>query len=714
VTEPVYDEGTDAVYQRLPDVFQNEDASQNWMLKKWLAGLGFQVGQADTIIDRLSYVSPEDGPGYRTSDLTDPMTADPAWLPWLAQLVGIKLAWTGQSTAEQRDVIRRSILGIKAGTKAAMAEAAGRALTGTKAVTIYDHTAAAGAIGAGTQWQMRVVTKDTETLTNSLPVDQATFTSTNGWDVAGWHLNLIGNTAWTTTGMTAGTGSTDPLLTNYSTFSGAGDTYTPGTAYPGVPYHGSVMLRCTDGLATTADLALVWINGANAVIDTTTVSVTGIGNNWKKYTVSGTAPAGTATVRLRLTRAAAGVLHASNKLVTPGIEAPVYFDSTFTGAGTDDIYVTYPIKNEWRNPSFDATGGYTLANCTFSASTERFLSGTTGGLVTLTASSASISPTLTLPVFESEVVNGSVQILGFQPGGSAQIEFRFTLANGTTSSVFGDWTTVSAEDWTSVAATATAPVNAKNWQIFVHFANNTGHMYWLDNGFTTRLASNLGYFDGHRPGFSWTNVDHTQAIVTRDAALPVNVTTETFVARSNTIQAQAYATGMAVRAQMAAARSSVAVVAGDPWTFLLGAYATQSGSYTALFQVVFLTAGNAEVSRFSAAYPMTAADTVVSMMLQGVVPATATQARLRVSYFGTKVGDRLGVTRAAARQGSNTEWIGVTANPIAEIIKAGAKPAGVILYNQTFSASWSAIEAALPTWADWETKTWTQIEETGL
>jgi hypothetical protein len=44
----------------------------------------------------------------------------------------------------------------------------------------------------------------------------------------------------------------------------------------------------------------------------------------------------------------------------------------------------------------------------------------------------------------------------------------------------------------------------------------------------------------------------------------------------------------------------------------------------------------------------------------------------------------------------------------------GAKPAGVKLWHRSFEATWAQIQAALPTWADWNGKTWAQIQEQGL
>jgi hypothetical protein len=55
-------------------------------------------------------------------------------------------------------------------------------------------------------------------------------------------------------------------------------------------------------------------------------------------------------------------------------------------------------------------------------------------------------------------------------------------------------------------------------------------------------------------------------------------------------------------------------------------------------------------------------------------------------------------------------------DPLAAIVAAGQKPAGVLLHSQDFAATWAVVEATYPTWADWETApgTWRRIEETGL
>jgi hypothetical protein len=47
------------------------------------------------------------------------------------------------------------------------------------------------------------------------------------------------------------------------------------------------------------------------------------------------------------------------------------------------------------------------------------------------------------------------------------------------------------------------------------------------------------------------------------------------------------------------------------------------------------------------------------------------------------------------------------------VLRKGAKPAGVTLWHATFGTSWDRIEALYPTWTDWESRTWDQIEEVG-
>lgn len=53
-------------------------------------------------------------------------------------------------------------------------------------------------------------------------------------------------------------------------------------------------------------------------------------------------------------------------------------------------------------------------------------------------------------------------------------------------------------------------------------------------------------------------------------------------------------------------------------------------------------------------------------------------------------------------------------DPIAAIIAAGAKPAGVELNHETFTSSWDDWEAEHPDWDSWDSSSWTTMEESGL
>ena len=68
--------------------------------------------------------------------------------------------------------------------------------------------------------------------------------------------------------------------------------------------------------------------------------------------------------------------------------------------------------------------------------------------------------------------------------------------------------------------------------------------------------------------------------------------------------------------------------------------------------------------------------------------------------------DVLIVTRASETPGF--------AAVVEAVTRKGAKPAGVRLWHHVFQTEWDDIESTLPTWDDWQGKTWTRIEEIGL
>lgn len=149
------------LYSRLPEHYRTADAVNGFVLYRWLAGVCSQVGALEQLIARLDFYTVNDGgsPGD-TSELTDPVAADPRWLPWLAQLVGVTLDLS-LSDAERRDAIAFASSGWRAGTKRAVADAARVALTGTKYAQVYDHSISSP--GDGGVWDVLIVTRATET-----------------------------------------------------------------------------------------------------------------------------------------------------------------------------------------------------------------------------------------------------------------------------------------------------------------------------------------------------------------------------------------------------------------------------------------------------------------------------------------------------------------------------------------------------------------------
>lgn len=160
---------SERIYGSLPEVYRLEDDARSegdngFPLLRFLSLLGDQAGEVEDIIDRADYVSEADGgTAGDTSDLADPATADAAWLPWIAQLVGVRLP-AGLDTQGRRDAIAGVSSGFLAGTNAAMAAVAATVLTGDKYVTIHRHY-------TGDRWKIEVRTKASETPTPTAAID---------------------------------------------------------------------------------------------------------------------------------------------------------------------------------------------------------------------------------------------------------------------------------------------------------------------------------------------------------------------------------------------------------------------------------------------------------------------------------------------------------------------------------------------------------------
>lgn len=150
---------TDELYDRLPEVYRANDTTG--VLRKFLDLLGTQANDAEVLYDRIDFVPvSEGGVAGDSSELVDATKADVAWLPWLAQMLGVRDD-ASLTEAERRDAITYAISGWRVGTKQAVADAARTALTGTKYASVYDHTISSP--GDGGQWDVLIVTATSET-----------------------------------------------------------------------------------------------------------------------------------------------------------------------------------------------------------------------------------------------------------------------------------------------------------------------------------------------------------------------------------------------------------------------------------------------------------------------------------------------------------------------------------------------------------------------
>lgn len=152
----------DRVYDSLPEHYRvaDEDAG-DYPLYRWLAGLLAVSGRVETLIDDVDFVPVADGGAVGdTSTLSDPAVAPLEWLPWMAQLVGVPLR-PDLSATEKRDAVQFASAGWRAGTKAAVADAARSELTGTRYARVYDHSVSEP--GDGGEWDVLIVTRASET-----------------------------------------------------------------------------------------------------------------------------------------------------------------------------------------------------------------------------------------------------------------------------------------------------------------------------------------------------------------------------------------------------------------------------------------------------------------------------------------------------------------------------------------------------------------------
>lgn len=155
MARPVVTAFTERLYASLPAMYQDADEPLDWPLLRFLSCLTDITAEVDTLHTRLSV----DEPG-ELSELADPATADLGWLPWMAQLVGVRLMpdVTGQAA---RDAVAFASSGYRGGTKAAVADAARSALVGARYVKVHDHSITEP--GNGGEWDVLLVTRVSDT-----------------------------------------------------------------------------------------------------------------------------------------------------------------------------------------------------------------------------------------------------------------------------------------------------------------------------------------------------------------------------------------------------------------------------------------------------------------------------------------------------------------------------------------------------------------------
>lgn len=135
------------VYERLEPV-THEEEQLDWPL---LALLGALLDRAQEVAD-LARES-DDGPGW--SSIVDPDRAPAAWLPWLAQLVGVEIPPTGTPEASGLDEAAQRLRiketdGQNRGTVAAIKGAARQYLTGDRTAYLTERHGSAYALAVAT------------------------------------------------------------------------------------------------------------------------------------------------------------------------------------------------------------------------------------------------------------------------------------------------------------------------------------------------------------------------------------------------------------------------------------------------------------------------------------------------------------------------------------------------------------------------------------
>lgn len=166
MSEPIFSDALERFFARLPAHYQTMDERQNYVLKRFFAGMLAQQQKVVTTRDAIDYDS-ERAPGD-LSALIDIAQMPTSWLNWRAQLSGIYNLSLYPIDQRRQVLSQIGYNGLK-GTAASMARAVQPFLTGSRYVNVHPRTAASNAIGGGSMWDVLVVTRADETQKNNAP-----------------------------------------------------------------------------------------------------------------------------------------------------------------------------------------------------------------------------------------------------------------------------------------------------------------------------------------------------------------------------------------------------------------------------------------------------------------------------------------------------------------------------------------------------------------
>jgi hypothetical protein len=181
----MFDATTESWYASLPEHFRAIDPKTEWALKKYLSGAGRTLNDLRVAINEIAY-DPSADPPDNVSTLIDSTTMPSAWIPWLAQIIGIRNIQRLPIT-RQRAVLQ-ALPASSRGAFGSWAEAVQQFLAGNKYVRIHNFSEDSGDIGGATMWDVLVITKFSETLTNDVPRLWSEGRSTAAWYSA-YNLN---------------------------------------------------------------------------------------------------------------------------------------------------------------------------------------------------------------------------------------------------------------------------------------------------------------------------------------------------------------------------------------------------------------------------------------------------------------------------------------------------------------------------------------------